>query len=421
MESLTVTGAIGPDQKDKFVARLAQLSKRATKLGLRVPTVTFGEGEWREEKEGRREFVIPVTVTGDDVFLSGWRIVAALDVMDAAKGLAIVRTRSDAPENPEWRKRAGQCDHCGISRTRKMSVVIRHDNGDEKLVGVDCLADYTERHNNNLAQVIAYFEAFIGICDDLTDGEDDESESRGPRPCSYFEPLPLLEMTAELVLNHGGYISSATADRLNRTTTVSDALHNLYGKMQSGHARIIVGDAARELAREALAWAQATSVTSSYIQNIQTIALAGYAMQKHLALLCSIVPAFQNQAAREARQKVARDSSAHVGKVGDKLVLSVELERVIPIESFYGTNPLHIFHDESGNVLKWFCSGARPQFPAHGYFKVAATVKAHGDRNGVKETTLTRVREHAEKAPKASKAKKNDKPDDETAHFRCEM
>jgi len=97
--------------------------------------------------------------------------------------------------------------------------------------------------------------------------------------------------------------------------------------------------------------------------------------------------------AEEARAKVATPSaSEYIGEIKERLRdLEVKFINARDVESFYGMSTLYTFK-AGENVLVWFCSGkGLPQNIEIGdTFLLTGTVKDHKERNGVKQTVLTR-------------------------------
>ena len=92
-----------------------------------------------------------------------------------------------------------------------------------------------------------------------------------------------------------------------------------------------------------------------------------------------------------ARREAPKGESKHVGRIGEKIEISVIVERVISCDSAYGTSLLHVMRDAEGNVYTWFASGSLA-FEAGNEAKIKGTVKAHNERNGVPQTVLTRCK-----------------------------
>jgi hypothetical protein len=400
MQTMNLTVKIAHQNRSVFESKFAKLVRRAEKLDLIAPVAVWGESEWTADEMGDRTLWHNVTVYGQTVGFDGWKLVAAIDLLDAKNGAVIVRSHEET--KPEWRNNAARCDHCKAVRNRKMTVVVRHDNGTEMLVGTDCLRDFCPGTNRDPVALAAYFDSFLSI----GNGMDSDEEGFGGGGSSVIEPSRMMPVVAEIVLTHG-FISRAKAEMLGGEPTSETAMRQVYGKLLKGEDAIIPSQKAIELAAAALAWAKELNVTTDYERNIQTLARANFGEYKHAGFIASIVPAYMRAIdaikAKENRRAAAAQSR-HVGTVGEKLQTKVTLVRRIAIDTMYGTSHLHIFRDEAGNTLKWFCSGALPEFPAEGEFmEISGTIKSHDVREGA-ETGLTRVKLVVAKAKKVKAA-----------------
>ncbi|MBO6266973.1 MAG: hypothetical protein J6M06_01940, partial [Synergistaceae bacterium] len=94
--------------------------------------------------------------------------------------------------------------------------------------------------------------------------------------------------------------------------------------------------------------------------------------------------------AREAAAQAEAKASEHVGSVGQRITVSAATAKLLTSwEGTYGTTYLYKFTDESGNVFIWYAS--RPINVADG-MTLKGTVKDHNERDGVKQTVLTRCK-----------------------------
>jgi hypothetical protein len=88
------------------------------------------------------------------------------------------------------------------------------------------------------------------------------------------------------------------------------------------------------------------------------------------------------------RTEAARANSQHVGAVGDKVTLTITVERIIVLESQFGTNFITIARDEQGNAITY---KGRVDIGGKGDTNtIKATVCAHTVYNGIKQTTVQR-------------------------------
>jgi hypothetical protein len=89
------------------------------------------------------------------------------------------------------------------------------------------------------------------------------------------------------------------------------------------------------------------------------------------------------------RLEAARVNSQHIGAVGDKVTLTITVERIIVLKSeFYGDNYITIASDEQGNTITY---KGRSNIGNKGdTTTIKASVKEHTVYNGVKQTVIQR-------------------------------
>ena len=91
----------------------------------------------------------------------------------------------------------------------------------------------------------------------------------------------------------------------------------------------------------------------------------------------------------EVAKRAKNASSALVGNVGDKLVLTVTVERIICLPDYgYGSNYITLLRDPAGNGLVY--KGLTDIGQQGETVNLKATVKAHDMRDGVCQTTIQR-------------------------------
>ena len=89
------------------------------------------------------------------------------------------------------------------------------------------------------------------------------------------------------------------------------------------------------------------------------------------------------------RTEAARANSQHIGNVGDKVTLTITVERIVVLKSeFYGDNYITIARDEQGNAITY---KGRVDIGGKGDTNtVKASVKEHTVYNGIKQTVIQR-------------------------------
>jgi hypothetical protein len=88
------------------------------------------------------------------------------------------------------------------------------------------------------------------------------------------------------------------------------------------------------------------------------------------------------------RVEAARANSQHIGAVGDKVTLTITVERIIVLESQFGTNYITIARDEQGNAITY--KGLTNIGDKGDTNTVKASVKEHTVYNGIKQTVIQR-------------------------------
>ena len=89
------------------------------------------------------------------------------------------------------------------------------------------------------------------------------------------------------------------------------------------------------------------------------------------------------------RLEAARANSQHLGAVGDKVTLTITVERVIVLKSeFYGDNYITIARDEAGNAITY--KGKTDIGNKGDTRTIKASIKEHTVYNGVKQTVIQR-------------------------------
>lgn len=89
------------------------------------------------------------------------------------------------------------------------------------------------------------------------------------------------------------------------------------------------------------------------------------------------------------KQAALNAARQHLGAVGDKITLTLTLKKVIAIDTMYGTSFIHILEDASRNVVIYKGNSQALYNVNEGdTVTLAAVVKEHGVRDGVKQTVI---------------------------------
>lgn len=117
------------------------------------------------------------------------------------------------------------------------------------------------------------------------------------------------------------------------------------------------------------------------------------------------IAALEAAIARFAASDVKKAASGHVGTIGERLTVTVTAERIARIETQFGTLFIASMRDAAGNaivskgrfippVARWNTETERFEIGTDA-FTIKATVKAHEEFRGEKQTVVQRVAELA--------------------------
>lgn len=363
-----------------------------------------------------------VTVQGEKPQIDGWEFVAVLEPVQLDNGQweNFVRMVPGYPGIPQdLRHRLGDCDHCHTKRNRKETFVLRSTQPNEdhhtdstrqfKVVGRNCLKDFTGGHHDPhaLAQAAELLFALNDACQQASD-DDDCWGSGEARQDKTFDLQQVLEWTSRMIQVFGwvsrskaneSYLSGlvATADHvigvLVRPREGIQAWEDFRTKNQP-----ISQDKSR--AEAAIAWAQdQTDSDNDYLRNVNLVARMGYTTSGTFGVAVSILAAYDRATEAQQAQERARQSQ-YQGEIGKRQVFNLTVVSIFGAEGQYGTTGIHRMLDANGNIFTWFASPGTSWLERGKELTLKATVKAHAEYKGAKQTILTRVTEQTEKATK---------------------
>lgn len=382
-----------------------KLQRRALKVGAAVlELVSLGH----EDRPILDKFKKPtgvarrwfhVELKGDRPQLAGWTFVATLQHLEVdGETQNLLRTaptfKGELPTEYRTAK-ARNCDHCHQERNRKETFVLLRDDGTFAQIGRNCLQDFLGGVDPRA--IASYLERLFQAaseCEKESQGGEGGSDNR------FDQHLFVAHVVANL--RSCAWLSRTKARQLESPATADLALNVFLAK---GEARsridpkFFATEEDRKLAREILDWAQdfltpEKGEGNDYLYNLRVALAQGpYIEWKLSGLTASVVPMFARETERLALESVEirkTENSKHIGAVKDRVLLNVQVQKVIDIESAdWGVTHLHKLVTQDGNAVVWFSTSEK--LTAGATLDVVGTVKKHDIREGVKQTILTRV------------------------------
>lgn len=404
-----VVFAIYADFREELLVKVEKIARRARKLGVDVPELTWHES-FVEEKKRREDGVLIVesftrryvAVKGSAPKLAGYEFLASLQHEELG---TIVRKvpGTDDIDTTAYRNAEALCAHCRLDRRRKASYLVRHEGGEIVQVGSTCVRDFLGGAGpKRIVKAFEWFELLFEVLEDA--GEREGGGFGAARAEVGVEDF--LTHVACMMREHGWRSKAEAYDR-GGTSTAEDAERNRFNMARQQRGRkgedlwIVPTEEDAERAAAAIEWVRSeigakvhgdrqAEGASDYEHNLYVAVAGDYLPAKSDGIAASALRAWDRAMERVAeRERIAEQgaSSDYFGSVGDRLELSLTVEAVFAVEGRYGTSFITKMNDGDGNVVKWF--GSRRLREGATYVG-KWTIKGHDEYRGTKETQVTR-------------------------------
>lgn len=372
MESRKFT--ILADNKSKVNDHLNKLNRRATKLGLSELVYAFS----KPYVFHNGQMVIDVDLTGlFDVSYQDWEFVATLQHLSTGENIIRAIIDSDIPE--KYRNAGSNCEHCQVNRYRIDTYLVRHRmTGKYIQVGSSCMKDFLGGNiPDNLIKRATWSSDVNFYCSSINYRNSD------PEGTSYFIDK-FLEQTSACISVYG-WLSKSKAYETGAKPTVS----YIQDMLLNGDERVQVSEQDRNKAHHAIEWAENLTDhqvdSSDYLYNIRAIARSGVVVYRTMGFAASIIPTYE----KEQLAKKAKVESNFVSTLKSREEFTLQLTNKFSFMTNYGVTHKYIFKDNLSNVITWNASKDQELLVGNKYI-IKATVKAHTEYKGVKQTEVSR-------------------------------
>lgn len=432
------------------VARSAikKINRRAAKLGVTPITFEVIGEETRKIQVGHNPIddkptyvEVPYTlvrVTGEAPTVAGWTFAATIQHEEAGNILRKTPGMEEIEVPHEYREAKPWCDHCRTTR-RRIDTFLVTDGQSWKQVGRNCLCDFLGGHDPHRA--VAMLQAWRDACS--LGGDLDEEEFWGCGGWSsewvrfgfdnFLTAVAYctrrdgwLSRTAARERNFDG---CATADEAwslltpSKDRTVEERRRRELDKIEDGDRRTAEG---------ALEWAQTAIIgkdvakRNDYEHNLAVALQHSEGVSfKEAGLVGSLIVVYQKAMEREIQRRKARENkkNEHFGELEAEKTITrgknkgkvkkykprYELELLVvrvyvhdpepdydnPNSAYYGPTYIHTMEDEEGRCFVWYGSNVLrdeeyKEIQQGDTFKATWSIKKHAERDGVKQTVVTR-------------------------------
>lgn len=347
--------------------------------------------------------MVEVAVTGKTPQLEGWQLLGVLEPSPNDPAVAIRRMVPGESLPDEYHNaNPTHCEHCNHNRRRNKSFVLRHVDGGVKQVGSSCLQDFLGGKSPD--EIVAYAEMLSKVEDSVSN--DDESSYFGPK-----EPLlihiNLVLATTALCVRKIGWTSRTEAKDQDEKATANIVWELLTAKkdqrkliqyygLDTDRRGNFVGydmkDSDGETAESVLRWVRdEMPVTNDYTHNLKTACSGDSVCYRTIGIACSAVAAYFRHLEKQSKSEVAGNQSNHVGAIKQRLNFAGTVGTTRAFDSAYGVRTMVKFVTNDGDVVVWW-TGEIPDWVKIGEcVEFTATVKAHSEYRGEKQTIVNRA------------------------------
>ena len=359
-----------------FKAFVEKKNRKAVKLGC--PEVTFSVvREFVKEIEGKKYMFSEIEIHEEEIKLNGWKLIGRVEENEGsiiATGFGDMKKYRNVD--------ICYCEHCNTRRARKSVFIVENDQQEAKIVGSTCLADFV---GHKSALQYAASVAWISSIEEIIQ---DEGWAVGGSRDVVFNVKEILR-TAYAIINRVGFTSKTKAREQGITSTADDVLYYLTSNNIKEEQRIKESEINMEIIEKAIEWvgSEYSENDSDYMYNLNTLVNCDHVRMRFVGILVSLIPAYQ----RAVSTKEENTISEFIGNVGDKkVVFDAKCYRVIVSDGYYGVSNMMLFKTAEGNIIK-YCSANK--FALEGEeVKFMATIKAHDEYKGQKQTVITRAK-----------------------------
>lgn len=319
--------------------------------------------------------VFDLTIEGDIIRKDGYSVVAKVEHLDGGN---VVRVIGGVEHKIEWNELKPRCEHCGGNHGQRTTFIVRDEAGNDKQVGRTCLKDYCGIDPKHIGWAYE-------LRDIILDMEPERYDFTNHAVAYAYSTVGMLALALRVKRQYG-YVKSdepnSNKERLielaRRNERPTEDEENQASEMMNVIKNLDANDAFQYM-----------------LNNVRTLAMSGYCKASHLGYIAYAPVAYERyqkaqerEKARQEEQKAERNVSEYVGEVGQRITVDVEsMKLVTSWETQWGYTYLYKIVDAAGNVLVWFASKTIDEAKAK---KVKATIKDHSERDGVKQTVVTR-------------------------------
>ena len=364
---------------EKFYRRIADridaLNKKADKIRIEKSQITILSEELVPIDSNNYVKKLTIEISNQPFKYDGWSFIGVIQHTENGNILRLFQNIS-IPEN--YKTDPPTCEHCNFQRNRKDTYVVKHENGEFKRIGRNCLKDFTG--HPNILLYASYIEELSYLYEDIDEYISGDYKEEDFYATSYINKEKYMA-AVNYCIHQYGWLSKRNAEETGKIPTSYEALELMYNRDfdQKDY----------DESQKAIDWAKQISEDkreyNNYLHNVWVIAQKNCFEQRDLGIAASIIPLYQKETLK------INQEGDYVGTIGERKEFNLIFKNTYYIYSDFSMFNIHIFQDENGNTFVWKTSVSLALEQGE-IVKIKGTISEHNEYNGVKQTILKRCK-----------------------------
>lgn len=281
------------------------------------------------------------------------------------------------------------CEHCGVARNRTRLYLVRDERtGAIIQLGHTCIEMYTGVSPKGL-WALTYDDTLAEIALDRG------GPARRPLGASVNAVLAYAYAHSD----QGRSYQAATGWGVSTGGQVRMSLFGSIHRLKEADRAYYVAKAAESTVYAAdttlmdaiKSSVDTTDVDSDYGRNLRVILGAETVTGRNIGILASLVKVYARAKQLEVERAATVLSSGFIGEVGERIKnITARAKTVVYNEGMYGTTTFLVAITDTGHTLVWGASKSLDVAVGDWFTIAAATVKEHGEFNGIDQTVIAR-------------------------------
>ena len=308
-----------------------------------------------------------LTIESEVIRKEGYELVAKIEHLDG--GNIVYNLSDDCHE--EWHHMEASCQHCGRSHGQKITFIVRNADGEYVQVGSSCLKDYCGIDPQRVGLIHQLTDMVVDLDCDHYDFDPERISA-----VAAYDVVYVLAVAMK-VYRENGYRSSkngggnkeAAARLVDDCISISDEDRKVAEILADNIMKVTLPMAHKYL-----------------LDNVQMMIRNKYCKRTHFGYIAYAPVAYEKYSEVLEKNNAERDASAYVGEIGQRITIDVsDMKLLSKWANDYGFTYLYKITDSAGNIMVWYASKTIEKSD-----RIRATIKAHSEYNGVKQTVITR-------------------------------